>query len=302
MDNFQEKKLPITDLKISVHYAKHFEAFRILYGASYFDYLHSIIKSQEWSSVTGGKSKAHFFKSWDEKFVVKCLSELEFNMFIKSCFHYFVHNNKYFFFKMPSSLVKVVGAYRIKIASTKKTIIYCVVMENLNYLISPKNANIITYDLKGSELNRYIKNKENGRVLMDTNFVEDFGGEPLVLDQKIYTLLLCAIKNDTKICRNMDVIDYSLLCIIIDYKEDENKENNNEQNEISKIVFKKGENEENVKYIRLGVLDYFRKYTSDKQFETLFKTIVNLNTPTVINPKNYNERFLKKLSSYFIGS
>ena len=100
----------------------------------------------------------------------------------------------------------------------------------------------------------------------------------------------------------MDVIDYSLLCIIIDYKEDENKENNNEQNEISKIVFKKGENEENVKYIRLGVLDYFRKYTSDKQFETLFKTIVNLNTPTVINPKNYNERFLKKLSSYFIGS
>ena len=244
MDNFQEKKLPITDLKISVHYAKHFEAFRILYGASYFDYLHSIIKSQEWSSVTGGKSKAHFFKSWDEKFVVKCLSELEFNMFIKSCFHYFVHNNKYFFFKMPSSLVKVVGAYRIKIASTKKTIIYCVVMENLNYLISPKNANIITYDLKGSELNRYIKNKENGRVLMDTNFVEDFGGEPLVLDQKIYTLLLCAIKNDTKICRNMDVIDYSLLCIIIDYKEDENKENNNEQNEISKIVFKKGENED----------------------------------------------------------
>ena len=123
-----------------------------------------------------------------------------------------------------------------------------------------------------------------------------------MLVEKIYTLLLCAIKNDTKICRNMDVIDYSLLCIIIDYKEDENKENNNEQNEISKIVFKKGENEENVKYIRLGVLDYFRKYTSDKQFETLFKTIVNLNTPTVINPKNYNERFLKKLSSYFIGS
>ena len=94
-------------------------------------------------------------------------------------------------------------------------------MENLNYLLKAKNTSIITYELKGSEINRYIKNKENSRVLMDTNFVEDFGGEPLPLDQKIYTLFLCSISNDTKICRNMEVIDYSLLCIIIDYKEDE---------------------------------------------------------------------------------
>lgn len=49
-------------------------------------------------------------------------------------------------------------------------------MENLNYLIKTKNANIVTYDLKGSEINRYIKTKENSTVLMDTNFMEDFGG------------------------------------------------------------------------------------------------------------------------------
>ena len=76
-------------------------------------------------------------------------------------------------------------------------------MENLNYLLKAKNTSIITYDLKGSEINRYIKNKENSRVLMDTNFVEDFGGEPLPLDQKIYTLFLCSISNDTKICSEM---------------------------------------------------------------------------------------------------
>ena len=129
-------------------------------------------------------------------------------------------------------------------------------------------VNIVTYDLKGSEINRYVKNREdNSKVLMDTNFVEDFGGEPLALDQKIYTLFLCAISNDTKICRNMDVMDYSLLCIIIDYKEDEIKEENEEN-----IILR---DNENVKYIRLGVIDYFRKYTSDKQFETIFKTIIN---------------------------
>ena len=300
---FEEDKLPISEIKITIYYTKHFESFRILYGASYFNFLHSIIKSQEWSSVTGGKSKAHFFKSWDEKFVVKCLSELEFNMFINSCFHYFVHNNKYFFFKMPSSLVKVVGAFRIKINSTKKNIIYCVIMENLNYLLKSENTSIVTYDLKGSEINRYIKNKENSRVLMDTNFVEDFGGEPLPLDQKIYTLFLCSISNDTKICRNMEVIDYSLLCIIIDYQEDENDEEDKKKKNYLKKIYNKGDNEGYVKFIRLGVLDYFRKYTSDKQLETLVKTIMNkFNTPTVINPKKYDERFFKKLSSYFIGS
>ena len=297
---FEEEKLPTSEIKVTTYYTKHFESFRILCGASYFNFLHSIIKSQEWSSVTGGKSKALFFKSWDEKFVVKCLNEMEFNMFIESCFHYFVHNNKYFFFKMPSSLVKVVGAYKIR---TKKNVIYCVILENLNYLLDSKNANIVTYDLKGSEINRYIKVKENNKVLMDTNFVEDFNGEPLPLDQKIYTLFLCAISNDTKICRNMGVIDYSLLCIIIDYNDEENKEKDEDKLKELKMIYNKGDNEGKIKFIRLGVLDYFRKYTFDKQLETLFKTIVNkFNTPTVINPKKYDERFLKKLSKYFIGS
>ena len=298
---FEEEKIPTMELKITTFYSKHFESLRILYCASYFEFLHSIIKSQEWSSVTGGKSKAHFFKSWDERFVVKCLSEMEFKMFIESCFHYFVHNNKYFFFKMPSSLVKVVGAYKIKIKTAKKNIIYCVIMENLNYLLKSKDTDIVTYDLKGSSVNRYIKEKENGRVLMDTNFIEDFCGEPLALDQKIYTLFLCSISNDTKICRTMGVIDYSLLCVIVDYNDDDNKEKNKKDDNNS-IIFNKGDNEGKVKYIRLGVLDYFRKYTWDKQIETIGKTIMHKFTaPTVINPKKYDERFFKKLSSYFIG-
>ena len=298
---FEEEKKDTTELKITLFYAKHFESLRILYCASYFEFLNSIMKSQEWSSVTGGKSKAHFFKSWDERFVVKCLSEMEFKMFIDSCFHYFVHNNKYFFFKMPSSLVKVVGAYKIKIKTPKKNTIYCVIMENLNYLLKSDKTNLLTYDLKGSSANRYIKEKENGRVLMDTNFIEDFCGEPLPLDQKIYTLFLCSISNDTKICRTMGVIDYSLLCVIVDYNDDDINDNNNEKNE-NKCIFNQSDNEGKVKYIRLGVLDYFRKYTWDKQLETLGKTIMHKFTaPTVISPKKYDERFFKKLSSYFIG-
>ena len=127
----------------------------------------------------------------------------------------------------------------------------------------------------------------------------------------------------------MGVIDYSLLCIIIDYNDEENKEKDEDKLKELKMIYNKGDNEGKIKFIRLGVLDYFRKYTwdkqlenlgkednkneeikqtnrkytFDKQLETLFKTIVNkFNTPTVINPKKYDERFLKKLSKYFIGS
>ena len=135
---------------------------------------------------------------------------------------------------------------------------------------------------------------------MDTNFIEDFCGEPLPLDQKIYTLFLCSISNDTKICRTMGVIDYSLLCVIVDYNADD--ANNNKKDNENKCIFDQNDSEGKVKYIRLGVLDYFRKYTWDKQLETLGKTIMHKFTaPTVISPKKYDERFFKKLSSYFIG-
>ncbi len=295
---FDKEKAATQDLKITSFYPKQFEALRILYCASYNEFLNAINKSHEWSSVTGGKSKARFLTSNDDRFVVKLLSENEFHMFIDSCFHYFIHNNKYFFFKMPSSLVKILGAYRIRLKGNKKFNKYCVIMENLNYLLGEENGlTKVTYDLKGSSNNRYVKEKENGRVLMDTNFLEDFEGEPLVLDPKIYTLLLCAISNDTKICRTMGVIDYSLLCVIVDYVDKDKNKNKEEDNNNNKVQRGK------TKYIRLGVLDYFRKYTWDKQLEHFGKTIMHKFTaPTIINPKKYDERFFKKLRSYFIGA
>ena len=101
---FEEEKLPTSEIKVTTYYTKHFESFRILCGASYFNFLHSIIKSQEWSSVTGGKSKALFFKSWDEKFVVKFLNEMEFNMFIENGRLYFFHFNNRMNFRFSNNI------------------------------------------------------------------------------------------------------------------------------------------------------------------------------------------------------
>ena len=76
----------------------------------------------------------------------------------------------------------------------------------------------------------------------------------------------------------INVIDYSLLINISDMVENESK------------------------YIKCGIIDYIRKYTWDKQLEHVGKVIINgLNTPTIISPNDYKERFKLAIESYFIG-
>ena len=80
----------------------------------------------------------------------------------------------------------------------------------------------------------------------------------------------------------MNVVDYSLLVIIL-----------NED----------GKEDTDVKTIKFGILDYFRKYTWDKQLETRFKKLINnFKDPTIISPENYKKRFDEKISRYFIGT
>ena len=151
-------------------------------------------------------------------------------------------------------------------------------MENLLYNLEKNKYQLQIYDLKGSKLNRYSKNKN--KVLLDTNFKEDFEGEPLVLDIDVYNLFRSAILNDSLLLCKIRVIDYSLLVILINEKEYETE-----------------------KKIKFGILDYFRKYTWDKKIETKFKKLMNyFQDPTIISPENYKKRFDEIISSYFIGS
>ena len=153
-------------------------------------------------------------------------------------------------------------------------------MENLFYGFENDQKLIKAYDLKGSLINRYIpkKNQKPNQVLLDTNFKEDFNGEPLALDRNIFELLSSAIHNDSLILSKINVIDYSLLVIISDIGESD------------------------MKLLRVGIIDYIRKYTWDKQLEHVGKIIINgLNTPTIISPNDYRDRFKAAAAMYFIG-
>lgn len=299
---FVEEKEGQIDGSITAYYPKQFESIRILYCSSYENFITSISKSNVWSTVSGGKSKASFYKTNDNRYIIKCINKNEFKMFLESIFHYFHHTNKFLFHKMPSAMSKTIGAFKIKIRSPKKETFFCVIMENLYYNIVSPNTTFVAYDLKGSKVNRYIpkKDKKPGRVLQDTNFMEDYNGDPLPLDKRIYTLFQCAIQNDCLILSKMTVVDYSLLLILVEDPANLSLSNQNSNNVISDNDI--DDDEGKVIYIKVAIIDYFRKYTWDKQLENLGKTIMHkFSQPTIVNPGEYKKRFLEQIINYFIG-
>ena len=296
-----EKKYP--EFKIKIYYPHQFQALRTIFCATNEEFIESIRKSIEWS-VTGGKSNANFYKTYDNKYVIKNISEMEFNMFIESALNYFKHISKYLFNKKSSAMGKILGAYHVKIKmqGEKDKNYYLIYMENIyygmltninNFTFNSSESNIMVYDLKGSKINRYVpkENKKPGKVLLDTNFLEDFNGEPLFLDFNVFQSLQNAIKNDSQFLKDEGVIDYSLLIIF------ENSKNNYNSNK-NEII----DDKNNFKLIRLGIIDYLRKYTWDKQIESYSKKFLNgFSNPTIINPDSYSKRFMEKFKRYFIG-
>ena len=295
-----EKKYP--EFKIKVYFPHQFEALRTTYCATNEEFIESIKKSFEWS-VTGGKSNANFFKTYDNKYIIKSISEMEFNMFLESALNYFKHISKYLFHRKSSAIGKILGAYnvKIKIPGEKEKNYYLIIMENIYYgmltninnnTFNSPESNIMVYDLKGSKINRYVQqqNRKPGKVLLDTNFLEDFNGEPLFLDINVFQLFQKALKNDSQFLKNEGVIDYSLLIIF----EGDNNTSNNNKKEMTE--------DKNFKLIRLGIIDYLRKYTWDKQLESYSKKFINgFANPTIINPDSYSQRFMEKIQRYFIG-
>lgn len=81
----------LADVDVTVFYPTHFQALRKLYCGSFNLQLEQLFKSSFWSDNTGGKSKSEFYKSYNEKFVMKVIGGSEmrrFNDFAPSYFEY----------------------------------------------------------------------------------------------------------------------------------------------------------------------------------------------------------------------
>lgn len=252
-------------------YARQFYELRKICCPSELVYVSSISRCKLWNAQ-GGKSKAFFAKSMDDRFIIKEIKKTEFDSFLKFGLEYFKHFSGSQVSSNPTCLAKILGIYQVKeIRNGKEARTSFMIMENLLF-----GRNILRrYDLKGALFSRYVADSTNPEsVLLDQNFIEDMRTMPIYIKGKTKTFMERALWNDTSFLCNMNVMDYSLFVGVDKQKKE--------------LVF--------------GIIDYLRQYTWDKQLESWVKTslVVPKNlSPTVISPKEYKLRFRAFMSQYF---
>ncbi len=237
----------------------------------------SLAQCQPWEA-SGGKSGLSFYKTKDDRFVLKQMSKFELQSFQTFANNYFSYVQQAIQTNDPTLLAKIFGVFRVgfKNSQTNTSLrVDLIVMENLFYGRNIKES----YDLKGSIRNRLVDT--NGKtdstlVLLDENLLKVACERPLYVSFLSKQILLSAITIDTQFLATHSMMDYSLLVGM-----------DSEKNELV-----------------LGIIDYIRTFTWDKKLETLVKSSGILGgsgkSPTVISPHLYKRRFIEAMYKYFI--
>lgn len=261
---------------VTAYYAAQFRSLRERLLGGDDPFIASLCRSRKWDT-NGGKSNAYFAKTLDDRFVVKQLSRTELSSFLEFGPAYFKYMASALQKESPTVLAKLVGVFNVVLRVPKQNGSYredrlnFVVQENLFYGRTISSV----YDLKGSLRSRYNDAKDTG-VLLDENLVETLSRAPLLVQQKSKQQLERAVWNDSAFLASLGVMDYSLLV---------------------------GIDEERCELV-VGLIDFVRQYTWDKQLETYVKQSGMFGgggkEPTIVSPKQYKKRFCNAMSSYFV--
>ncbi|PKY02522.1 hypothetical protein P168DRAFT_291667 [Aspergillus campestris IBT 28561] len=257
-----------------VFYAEQFDALRQKCGVSE-RIVESLSRCAKWDSQ-GGKTKSLFLKTLDDRFILKSLSTIETQAFLKFAPAYFQIMSEALFHELPSAIAKMFGFYQVIIknpATGTEFNWFLLLMENLFYDRVPTRI----FDLKGSMRNRKVQSTgERNEVLLDENMVEFIYETPLFAREHSKKLLSQSVWNDTLFLGRQDVMDYSLMIAI-----DESR---------SELV--------------VGIIDCIRTYTWDKKLESWIKDRGfaggGKNRPTVTSPKEYKGRFREAMARYVL--
>lgn len=260
------EKVVFPEFKVNIYYPVQFQTLRLLYGITHADFIKSMAKSFDYTEISGGKSNASFIKSHDGFYILKDMKKYEFKMLTSMIFEYFKYMWEVRKGEHPSLLTKIYGMFEISIKDGDKY--HYILMENLFYDINPTRI----YDLKGSESNRYIAHPKPGKTLLDTNFKIDQNGEPICLELTKSREVFEALEKDAEFLTSLNRIDYSLLLILDDEK----------------------------RVCKMGIIDYLREFTFDKQLESVGKRVITRAQPTIIKSSAYKERFLSALEKVFM--
>jgi 1-phosphatidylinositol-3-phosphate 5-kinase len=183
-------------------------------------YITSLSRCKKWDAQ-GGKSKAFFAKTVDDRFIIKQIKKTEFESFIKFAPDYFKHVYHSLDTGSQTCLAKILGIYQVgvfhmvnlsavfamyyfetlmsifqvkQIRHGKEIKMDLMVMENILFGHNVSR----TYDLKGAIFSRHVSDSnDHDTVYLDQNFVDDMRVSPIYIGGRTKHLLQRAIWNDT---------------------------------------------------------------------------------------------------------
>ena len=125
--------------------------------------IESIFKAGE----SQGKSGSFFFFSQDRRFIIKTMTDSDYDAFNKMFKNYVIHVSKH----EDSLLARVYGIFTIRMKDRDP--INLIVMGNTKRTADDNLSLLYIYDLKGSTVNRLTKAKGEKKVLKNTACLKD---------------------------------------------------------------------------------------------------------------------------------
>ena len=224
------------------YFTSQFHALRglLLPDCGEANFARSLSNCTRWEAM-GGKSGLLFYKTTDDRFVLKQMSRFEYQSFLEFAPHYFQYITQSIVNGVKTLLCKILGVFKVGFknsASGSGMNMEFLVMENLFFGREVSRS----YDLKGSVRNRLITegDGQQGQVLLDENLLRVSCESPLYINQQDKDLLNEALRRDAMFLASHQMMDYSLLAGICDSD--------------NKLV--------------VGIIDYIRTFTWDKKLET----------------------------------
>jgi 1-phosphatidylinositol-4-phosphate 5-kinase len=220
-----------------------------------------------------GKSGSFFFFSQDQKFIIKTMTDSDFNAFMRLFRSYFRHVCSP---KTRSLLARVYGVYSVKMGTQKP--VKLVVMGNTMLVENFNNVRGV-FDLKGSMVNRYCPGETNPKATVKDRNLLEICRENIYLQFKIKDIrqINDRLREDALLLKLYNLMDYSLLLCI--------EENKTFQGESAVTLCenfreKKAKNKLRHQFIsecgkwiyHLSVIDYLQDFNIEKKIENFLKT------------------------------
>jgi 1-phosphatidylinositol-4-phosphate 5-kinase len=284
-------------VKIFQNCISYFEAIMKSFKISYQDIIKYLINSSfdaqndadlnERVKVNGGRSGAFFYKTADQEFIIKTITEEELQTFKSIIKDYTERITSV----EGSMLAKVFGIFKVKIEKCRTFRV--ILMENL----ASRLENPIIFDLKGSKLDRQVSLNlysdinlmSREKVYKDIDFAENVS-QIFVSNEEMNSILI-KIKKDAGMLEKHLIMDYSLLLIM-----------ENTSYLRNSLICKEFIARQDKFVVFAGVIDFLQTYNIKKQIEHRYKKLKNKNSVylSAIAPIPYRKRFIRMLRNIFV--